>query len=327
MTIRWAIIGCGDIARKRVAAAIQLDENSQLLAACRRDEAKLDQFCRDFHVPRAYRTAEEVLADADIDAVYIATPVNEHCPGTIVAAEAGKHVLCEKPMALDASQCDEMIAACREHNVHLGVAYYRRFYPSVLRIKQLLTAGEIGELLTVNVDCSTPLAIDPHEDGYWRVIQNAGGGGALMDIGSHRINLLLDLFGDIVAVKSMIGTVAAEYEAENVAAALFRFSSGMHGSLHCLFGTPVDPDRFEVFGTKGRLFVTPLNGDTLVIENAEGTRREHLPPHDNLHYPLIADFTAAITQQHAPTVTGEEGRATTAIMDWVYRAAEMTSEL
>ena len=88
MTVRWGIIGCGDIARKRVAQAIQLDEGSQLLAACRRNEEKLRQFCDDFQVPRAYASDEQVLADDDIDAVYIATPVADHRPQTIAAARA-----------------------------------------------------------------------------------------------------------------------------------------------------------------------------------------------------------------------------------------------
>ena len=142
-----------------------------------------------------------------------------------------------------------------------------------------------------------------------------------MDIGSHRINLLLDIFGDVTGVRSMCGTVAAEYESENVAVALFRFASGMQASLTCLFGTPVDPDRFEVFGTAGQLLASPLNGDTLVIDTAQGHRTEHLPPHDNLHYPLVAEFTAAVMENRPPIVAGEEGRATTAVMDRVYEDA------
>ena len=321
MTIRWGIIGCGDIARKRVAAAIQLDEQSQLLAACRRDKSKLQQFCRDFDVPKGYASAEALLADDEIDAVYLATPVNEHLPNTIAAATAGKHVLCEKPMAIDATQCEEMISVCAQHNVELGVAYYRRFYPMVLRMTQLLTAGEIGTPLSVNIVCATPMSMQPNEDGYWRVIQQVGGGGALMDIGSHRINLLLAMFGEISEVKSFNSTLAADYEAENVSSSLMQFASGTHASLTCLFNTPVDPDRFEIIGTAGRLLASPLNGSELLIDTSAGSRVEQLPPHANLHYPLIADFTASLLEKRRPLVTGEEGRATTDVMDRVYTAS------
>lgn len=321
MTIRWGVIGCGDIARKRVAGAIQLDANSQLIAVCRRDETKLRQFCDDFGVERAYRSADQLLADDDIDAVYIATPVNEHRPQTLEAAAAGIHVLCEKPMAISGAECDEMIAACRLGNVLLGVAYYRRFYPVVLRMKELIAAGEIGDVLAVNVVCATPLDISPGEDGYWRVIPESGGGGALMDIGSHRINLLLDMFGPVAEVKSLCGTRAADYENENIASVLLSHQSGVHASLTCLFGTPIDPDEFAVIGTRGRLKAAPLNGGELTIEMADGMRVEQHPPHANLHAPLIADFTAAILANHSPTITGEEGRLTTAAMDQAYADA------
>ena len=321
MTIRWGIIGCGDIARKRVANAIQIDERSQLLAVCRRDAAKLRQFCDDFDVPRGYASAEELIADSQVNAVYIATPVKDHRPQTLAAAAAGKHVLCEKPMALDVSECDAMIAACREHDVHLGVAYYRRFYPVVRRMKELIAHGEIGEVLAVNILCATPFAIEPNEDGYWRVLPDAGGGGALMDIGSHRINLLLDMFGPIADVKAMCGTVSVEYEAENVASVLFRFQSGPQGMLTCLFNTPHDLDEFVVTGTRGRLRSAPLNGGQLEIQTADQHCVEQHPPHANLHAPLIADFTAAILANHPPTVTGEEGQRATLIMDRAYTNA------
>jgi len=321
MTVRWGIIGCGDIARKRVAAAIREDPRSELLAACRRDEAKLQDFCAAFDVPRAYRSAEEVIADNEVNAVYIATPVNEHRSQTIAAAQAGKHVLCEKPMALNADECDAMIAACHRHGVRLGVAYYRRFYPVVLRMKELIALGAIGTPLSVQAVCATAMDMAPGEDGYWRVIPAAGGGGALMDVGSHRINLMLDMFGEIARIKSLCSTVAADYQAENVAAALFQFSAGMQGTLTCLFNTPIDPDRFEVIGTRGRLLSSPLNGGELLIAGADGQQTESLSPHDNFHSPLIADFTASLAQQRTPTIPGEEGRATTAVMDRIYADA------
>jgi predicted dehydrogenase len=127
MTTRWGLIGVGDIANKRVAAAIQADGNSELVAVCRRDAAMLDVFAEQFGVRCRFGSAEELVRCADVDAVYIATPVDCHCPQTLLAAGAGKHVLVEKPMALDAAECEKMIAACQVAGVQLGVAYYRRF--------------------------------------------------------------------------------------------------------------------------------------------------------------------------------------------------------
>ena len=176
-TVRWGIIGCGDIVHKRVAAAIQMEPHSELLAACRRDRAKLANFCEQFGVPAEYHDAQGLIDSPDIDAVYIATPVSLHASQTIAAAQHGKHVLVEKPMAVSVQQCDDMINACRRAGVNLGVAYYRAFYPVVERIRSLVESGEIGEVLSISATTSSAFRLRPGEQGYWRVIPELGGGG------------------------------------------------------------------------------------------------------------------------------------------------------
>lgn len=319
--IGWGIIGCGDVARRRVAGAIQSEENSRLVAVCRRHAEKLHRFCNEFEVDRGYENADDLISDADVDAVYIATPVNLHLPQTIAAAKAGKHVLVEKPMAVSVAECDQMIDVCRENNVTLGVAYYRRFYPVVARIKELIASAAIGKPLAVSVTTANNFAMDKEEDGYWRVIPEQGGGGALMDIGSHRINLMLDMFGEVEAVKGHCGTVAADYDAEDCASLVMKFRSGVHGSLQCFFGSACDPDEFTVIGTKGRLVSAPLNDGGLAIQTADGVRTESHPPARNFNLPLVRDFVAAIYERRSPRVSGEEGRATNAMMEAAYNNA------
>src|SRR5262245_44906432 len=225
MAIRWGIIGCGDIVRKRVGQAIQGDPESRLVAACRRDEAKLHEFCRTFGVERAYTLDIDLLNDPAIDVVYIATPVRLHAPQAIAAAQAGKHVLVEKPMARCAAECDSMIEACRRQRVKLGVAYYRRFYPVVARIKTLLAAGEIGRPVSISAITSSSFGMDlqAQRDGYWRVIRSEAGGGALMDIGSHRIDLFLDLCGGVADVKAYCESLGDAFDTEERATLLLRF--------------------------------------------------------------------------------------------------------
>jgi predicted dehydrogenase len=319
--IRWGIIGCGDVARKRVAGAIQEDSASELVAVCRRDEAKLAEFQAQFDVPQAFTSAEELMQSPDIDAVYIATPVSLHKPQTLFAAGQQKHVLVEKPMAMNTTECDEMIAACREHSVRLGVAYYRQFYPVVARMLELIEQGEIGTVLSVTAITATPFAIDSDEDGYWRVLPELGGGGALMDIGSHRLDLFLSMFGRVVEIKAVCGTVAANYNADDSALAVLKFESGIHGSLQCYFGSEFDPDEFSVIGTKGRLVSRPLNGGDLLIERASETVVEHHPPNANFNVPLISDFVQAIESGREPKVTGQQGRAVNRQMELAYASA------
>lgn len=322
MTIRWGILGCGDIVRKRVARAIQDQPDCELLAVCRRDAAKLHEFRRAFGVERGYTHDADLLADPDIDAVYIATPVRLHLPQTLAAAAAGKHVLVEKPMARTTAECDRMIAACRERGVQLGVAYYRRFYPLVARLKELLAAGEIGRPLSVSAITATPLDMAPGGDGYWRVLPEESGGGALMDVGSHRLDLMLDLFGDIQEVQAFCDTLTGPHPAEDCASLLFRFQNGMHGTLQCFFGTPANADDFTILGTQGRLSASPLNGSQLVVDLGKTQRSETLPPPTNLHAPLIADFAAALREGRPPRVGGDAGRRANEVMERAYRAAQ-----
>ena len=143
-TLRWGLIGSGDIVRKRVAPALRDLTYCELLAVSRARPELVEAFARAVGARKWYRGWRELLLDNEIDAVYIATPVHLHAAQTVAAAEAGKHVLCEKPMAMSVGECDQMIAACRANKVKLGIAYYRRFYPALGRIKEVLATGELG---------------------------------------------------------------------------------------------------------------------------------------------------------------------------------------
>ena len=318
MTIRWGILGCGDVARRRVAMAIQQNAASTLEAVCRRDPEKLQEFRDDFNVPRGYTDAEQLLADPEIDALYIATPVYLHQQQAVTAAHQGKHVLVEKPMAMSVAECDTIIEACKQNNVKLGVAYYRRFYPVIERIAEIINSGEIGQPLSVTAVTATAFSLSPGDDGYWRVLLEQGGGGALMDIGSHRIDLFQHLFGPISEVSGFTSTLAADYQADNCTTLTMRFESGLHAVLQCYFGAVIDPDEFTVMGTAGRLTVSPLNDGKLVVQSATSQREEALPPADNFNNPLIDDFVEAIQDDREPCISGFQGRATNQVMEAAY---------
>ncbi len=314
MKIRWGLIGAGDIANKRVAAAIQSDANSELVAVCRRDEAELIRFADHFAVPDRYTDASALIASPDLDAIYIATPVDLHCRQTIASAQAGKHVLVEKPMAIDPEQCQQMIDACDQADVHLGVAYYRRFYPAVTRIQQLIASGQLGRILSMS--CVTGLATQfPADD--WRVVSSRGGGGPLMDIGSHRLDLFLHLLGDVDSVQANLMS-SPDHEAEQAATVLVQFRSGAHGVLQCYFGAANVPDRMEIIGTAGRVTMEQLNHGEMSLWNANRQVSESHPPAENLHSPLIEDFTRAILTNQPPTVTGRIGKQTNDIIQAAY---------
>lgn len=320
--VRWGIIGVGDIANKRVAAAIQNDPQSELIAVCRRSEVPLNAFADQFAVPHRWTDANDLIAMPEMDAVYIATPVNCHCTQTVAAARSGKHVLVEKPMALDVDQCDQMIAECEDAGVVLGVAYYRRFYPVVARVAELIRTGVLGRVLTATCVTGNPVRF-PADD--WRVVRSTGGGGPLMDIGSHRIDLFLQLFGNVNAVKSDM-IASPNYEAEQVATLLMQTDSGVQATLQCYFGTVNTPDRLEIIGTDGRVQIEDLNTGNLTLFTNGGRSVESHPPANNLHGPLIKDFTNAVIHGRSPAVSGVIGKQTNEVIRKAYNDSIVMDE-
>ncbi|HEY6403168.1 MAG TPA: Gfo/Idh/MocA family oxidoreductase, partial [Blastocatellia bacterium] len=150
--LRWGLIGCGDISRKRVAPALRGVPECELIAVSRARAGLAEAFANEFGAKRWYGDWRELIADDEIDAVYIATPVYLHAEQTVAAAEAGKSVLCEKPMAMNPDECKQMIAACEVEGVALGVAYYRRFYPAIRRVKEIVASGEIGKPVIAQIN-------------------------------------------------------------------------------------------------------------------------------------------------------------------------------
>ena len=217
--VRWGLIGAGDVVRKRVAAALR-DAPGSALAAVSRARADLaESSAKAFGAERWHARWEDLVRDPGIDAVYVATPVHLHAAQTIAAAEAGKHVLCEKPMAMDVAECDRMIAACRAHQVTLGVAYYRHFYPVVARVRALLAAGEVGQPVLAQIDAFERFNPQPHEERHWFVKRSEAGGGPMFDFGCHRLELLLSLFGPVRQTVGLTANVIFEREVEDTAVA------------------------------------------------------------------------------------------------------------
>ncbi|MFC1544936.1 Gfo/Idh/MocA family protein [Gemmatimonadota bacterium] len=320
-TIRWGLIGCGDIAEKRVAPAMHDLDGHMLRAVARNDASRVEEFAARFGAVRAYATAEEVIADPDVNAIYLATPVDLHLPHTLAAAEAGKHVLCEKPMALNTGECDRMIEACDKAGVLLGVAYYRRFYPAVLEIKRLIAENTLGKPILGRVLATEYWTYPPSHPFDWRLTLAHSGGGPLMDFGSHRIDILLDILGPVTEVAAFSDRLVFEREVEDSALVALRHASGAQsivGAYHTI-GPP--GDELEIFGSGGKVTIDTLNEGFLQVTSGGNCQTIERPPHANLHLPLIEDFGAAISGGRQPRVTGRTGRLTSRVMEAAYRAS------
>ena len=316
--VRWGLVGCGDISRKRVAPALRDSASCELVAVSRARAELAESFAHEFGARRWYSDWRELLSDREIDAVYIATPVHLHAEQTIAAAEAGKHVLCEKPMALNVADCDRMIAACRANNVKLGVAYYRHFYPGVRRVKELVDSGELGVPVIVQINAFEWFDPTPSDARSWLIKKEYSGGGPMFDFGCHRIEVLLDIFGNVRDVKATLANAFFDREVEDVASAIFQFERGTLGTLTVTHAAREPQDTFELFCSHGSIHIPILNEGMMRVVTPDGERTETHANAKNIHQPLIEDFASAVLENRDPIVTGEVGRAVALVEDKIY---------
>jgi predicted dehydrogenase len=318
-TVRWGLIGCGDIADKRVAPALVKSPGSSLHAVARAHASLAADFARRHGARRWHADWRELLQDPDVDAVYVATPVSLHVEQAVAAADAGKHILCEKPMALDASECERMISAARQNGVRLGVAYYRHHYPVVSRLRDLVTSGELGQ--PVHAVAEAFERFDPPADHprAWLLKKALAGGGPMADFGCHRIEVLLDLLGPIERALGFTANVRFKNrEVEDTCTAHLAFRSGAQAVVTVTHAASERRDRLSIFGTEGSAHVDELNAGLLRIVSPHGVDEESHPPHANLHQPLVEEFLAAIRENREPAVTGQIGLEVARIVEAIY---------
>src|SRR5690242_18444945 len=168
MSVRWGIVGCGDVCEVKSGPALQKAEGSELVAVMRRDRRKAEDFAARHHVPKVHGTAEALIEDSSIDAVYIATPPSSHLALALQVARAGKPCLVEKPMAMNHGEAVAMVEAFQKAGQKLWVAYYRRAQPRFLLIRKLLAEGAIGRLTSMEIRITRKLG-EGGELGNWRV--------------------------------------------------------------------------------------------------------------------------------------------------------------
>jgi predicted dehydrogenase len=316
--IKWGLIGCGDISRKRVAPGIRAAAKSSLVAVNRLDYAKAESFAKEFGAEKWVADWKDLISDDTIDAVYIATPVYQHAEQTIAAAEAGKHVLCEKPMAISTDDADKMIDACKANNVKLGVAFYRHFFPAIHRIKKIISAHEIGNVVHIQSNNFENFNRNPGEPRYWLLDKKRSGGGPMMDMGCHRIEVFINIMGPVKQITGFNHNTFFKREVEDLSIAHFKFENGAVGILTSGHAIKEPQDTLDIYGTEGSIHVPVLNAGTITIINDMGTRVENYPNHTNVHLPLIKNFIDSIINDQEPAVTGETGREITRILDKIY---------
>jgi predicted dehydrogenase len=207
-TIKWGILGTGYIARK-FAEGLKVVDNAELLAVASRNSNTAEAFAAEYNVPKAYDSYEQLAADPDVDVVYIATPHHLHKSNTLMSLDHGKHVLCEKPFAVNEAEVKQMIAKAEEKGLFLMEALWSRFLPNIIKAKELIDSGAIGEPKLLNVDFGINVPFDPAHRLYNKDLV----GGSLLDLGIYPVFLSLFLLGKPEKVQSLavLGATDVDY--------------------------------------------------------------------------------------------------------------------
>jgi 1,5-anhydro-D-fructose reductase (1,5-anhydro-D-mannitol-forming) len=305
--LNWLVVGVGDITTRRVIPAIQAEPRSNLYGIVTRDPKKAEKYgCK------VYTDLAKALFDDQIDAVYVASPVALHAPQSILSLRAGKHVLCEKPMAINHAEAESMVKTAKEQNRKLGVAYYRRNYPKVTKAIQLIMEGAIGFPVMAMATFHDWLPVDG-KFRSWLIDPAMAGGGPLFDVASHRIDLMNYMFGEPHGVCAHLSNVIHDLEVEDSATLIVEYATAVRGIIDVRWHSKIVRDEFRIIGTEGEINLTPLNGPELVYPGGQLM----MPAHDNIHFPCIENFVEHVLDGKPMLSTGE----TAAKTDWVIQEA------
>jgi predicted dehydrogenase len=269
--ITWGVIGSGGIARRRtIPEGLALAVNAELHAVYDIDPAVNTEVARQFGVTPA--TSLEGLLAMDLDAIYIATPAFLHRTQVLAAARAGKHILCEKPLGMNVAEAEEMIADCQNSGVQLGTAFMMRFHSQHQAALKLIRDGRLGRPVYARAQLSCWY---PPIPGAWRQVRAQGGGGALMDMGGHCIDLLEMFFGPVCSVNCMIRNIIHSYETEDAAMVQLDFKNGALASVDTFFCIQDQSSKnvLELYGSQGGILAKGTIG-----QGSQGEMRSFLTP-------------------------------------------------
>ncbi len=325
--IRWGIIGCGDVTEVKSGPGFQKTGGSRLVAVMRRDAARAADYARRHGVPRWYADARALVADPEVDAVYVATPPGAHLEGALLAAAAGKPCYVEKPMARNTAECDTMLAAFAAARQPLFVAYYRRALPRFVQVRTLLDAGRIGPLTGLHYRFASPghggigtLPGHAKPDLSWRFRAADSGGGLLLDVGAHAIDLLDFFGGPLQDVAGHAARLVTPGDTEDAVAFSFRTAAGAPGTASFNFAGAQRSDLLELEGAHGRITCSVFGHEPVRLETNAGLETFPFDPPAHIAQPLIGTVVAALLGRGPCPSTGETARRTSVVIDRVLAA-------
>lgn len=289
--IRWGFIGCGEVTELKSGPAFSSVPGSSVVAVMSRNIEKARSYAKRHDIPKWYDDAQQLINNPEVNAIYIATPPSSHATFAIMAMKAGKPVYVEKPLAASYDDCIRVNRVSEQTGVPCFVAYYRRYLPYFIKVKQLVEQKVIGDVRTVQLFLACP----PRDLDYnssqlpWRLQPDISGGGYFYDLAPHQLDLLQHIFGVITDAKGICSNRAHLYKTEDCVSACFQFENGLSGSASWCFVAhqSAKEDHIEVIGGKGKISFSVYNYEPILVINDEGTRSIAVPNPPYVQLPII----------------------------------------
>lgn len=303
--VKWGIAGCGNFVENSFLPALQMIQRGKLVSIYSHDLKRAQSVANKYGSHYSFDNYSEFLK-SDIDTVFIASANADHHWQVIEAAKAGKNILCEKPIAMNVQEAEEMVNVCRENKVLLMVNFVHRFHPLVLKAKELVDKNLLGKIVSI----SATFNIDYPPNDNFRFKKNLSGGGVLRDLGSHMIDILRFFGGEVAETKSYIDNVVYKSEVEDFASAIIKFENSGYGYFNVSYNAKKAFNRIEILGHKGVIsienFVGKKNISSKLVINLESEAKKAFRKRANKVAYMIRSVQKSILRNQQPLVTGED---------------------
>lgn len=319
--IKWGAAGCGRFTELSFIPAMEFLRKGSINSVYSGTEARAKQIADKYGIPKYFCSYEEFLK-SDINAVFIGSVNSNHYEQVIKAAEAGKNILCEKPLAMTSSQAEEMVKVCEKNNVHLAVNYTHRFHPLVTKAKEILDSQMLGRLTSISMNFN----IDIPPTNNFRFDPKLSGGGALRDLGTHMIDLMRFFGGEIESINGVLDNIIYKSDVEDFAAAILKFQNSGYGSFIVSFSNKRGFNRIEILGHKGALsienFIAKKNVSSKLTILLEGEAKKAFRKRGNKLVYLLRSIQKSFLKNEKPLVTGEDGYINLKLMEELERKCQ-----
>jgi len=316
--LKWGVAGCGRFAEKTFIPTVTYLRRCSIISFYSRNISRAKELAEKSGASGAFDNYDDFLK-SDIDCVFVSSINSNHHQQVVKAAEAGKHILCEKPIAINSNQAKEMVEVCKQNNVLFAVNYVHRLHPHIIKSNELIKNQTIGKLVSVSVSFN----LDFPPGNNFRFNKELSGGGALRDLGTHMIDLLRYFGGEITEIVGYMDNIIYKGEVEDFASAQVKFENGSYGFFNVSYNTKKAFNRIEILGHTGAISIENFIGvkgmPSKLTINLDGEAKKSFRKRGNKFLFMMRAIQKAFLKNQVPPVTGEDGLINIILMEELER--------